>query len=97
MKPKTPQPNFRLLTPYEIEKLAEAIVRKMGARKDAILTTRQVAERLGLTESAVRARCCRGQIPCHKRHGVLYFSENELNDYYLTNDDKEDGNNDDEQ
>lgn len=97
MKPKTPQPNFRLLTPYEIEKLAEAIVRKMGARKDTILTTKQVAERLGLTESAVRARCCRGQIPCHKRHGALYFSENELNDYYLTNDDKEDGNDDDEQ
>lgn len=97
MKPKPPQPNFRLLTPYEIDKLAESIVRKMGVRKDTILTTRQVAERLGLTEAAVRARCCRGQIPCHKKHGALYFSENELNDYYLTNDNKEDGDNDDEQ
>lgn len=97
MRPKPPQTNFRLLTPYEIDKLAEAIVRKMGGRKDTILTTRQVAERLGLTEAAVRARCCRGQIPCHKRHGALYFSENELNDYYLTNDNKEDGDNDDEQ
>lgn len=97
MRPKPPQPNFRLLTPYEIDKLAEAIVRKMGGRKDTILTTRQVAERLGLTEAAVRARCCRGQIPCHKRHGALYFSENELNDYYLTNDNKEDGDNHDEQ
>lgn len=97
MRPKPPQPNFRLLTPYEIDKLAESIVRKMGVRKDTILTTRQVAERLGLTEAAVRARCCRGQIPCHKKHGALYFSENELNDYYLTNDNKEDGDNDDEQ
>lgn len=96
MRPKPQQPNFRLLTPYEIDKLAEAIVRKMGVRRDTILTTRQVAERLGLTEAAVRARCIRGQIPFHKRHGALYFSENELNDYYLTNDNQEDGNNDDE-
>ena len=83
---KALQPNLRALTPYEIDKLAEAIVRKMG-RRDRILTTAQVAERLGLTESAVRARCCRGQIPCHKRHGTLYFSENELNDYYLNDND----------
>lgn len=79
---KTPQPNLRELTPYEIDKLAEAIVRKMG-RRDTILSTHQVAEKLGISEEAVRARCYRGQIPFHKRHGALYFSENELNDYYL--------------
>ena len=62
--------------------LAEAIVRKMG-RRDNVLTTRQVAEKLGLSEEAIRARCCRGQIPYHKRHGVLYFSENEITEYYL--------------
>lgn len=80
---KTLQPNLRELTPYEIDKLAGAIVRKMG-RRDTILTTQQVAERLGITVQGVRARCSRGQIPYHKKHGALYFSENELNDYYLT-------------
>lgn len=82
MKQTPLQPNLRQLTPYEIDKLAEAIVRKMG-RRDNVLTTRQVAEKLGLSEEAIRARCCRGQIPYHKRHGVLYFSENEITEYYL--------------
>lgn len=89
MKPKPVQPNFRLLTPYEIDKLAEAIVKKLGKR-DRILTVKQVAGLLGISETAVRMRCQRGQMPFHRRNGGLYFSENELNEYYLRGDEPAD-------
>lgn len=89
---KSAQPAPRGFTPYELDKLAEAIIRRMKQR-DRILTVAQVAERLGLTEGAVRTRCCRGQIPYHKKHGALYFSENELNDYFLTDNKNNNGSN----
>lgn len=71
-----------MLTNFEIDKLAEALKRKMG-EKDKLLNIKQVASKLGLTENAIRTRCSRGQIPHHKKHGNLYFSENEIKAYYL--------------
>ncbi|RGU22462.1 helix-turn-helix domain-containing protein [Bacteroides cellulosilyticus] len=71
-----------MLTNFEIDKLAEALKRKMG-EKDELLNIKQVASKLGLTENAIRTRCSRGQIPHHKKHGNLYFSENEIKAYYL--------------
>lgn len=85
----TPQPNFRLLTPYEIDKLAEAIAKKLG-KKDRILNVQQAAALLGTTEATIRMRCFRGQMPCHHRHRQLFFSENELIEFYLQGDDKPD-------
>ena len=66
-----------MLTNFEIDKLAEAL------KKDELLNIKQIAEKLGLTENAIRTRCSRGQIPHHKKHGNLYFSENEITAYYL--------------
>lgn len=83
MRPKSIQPNLRQLSQWEIDRLAEAIVKRIG-RPDEILTSGQVAEMLGITEIAVRARCRRSQIPYHRKHGQLYFSKNELTDYYLS-------------
>ena len=71
-----------MLTNFEIDKLAEALKRKMG-EKDELLNIKQVASKLGLTENAIRTRCSRGQIPHHMKHGNLYFSENEIKAYYL--------------
>ena len=71
-----------MLTNFEIDKLAEALKRKMG-EKDELLNIKQVASKLGLTENAIRTRCSRGQIPHHKKHGNLYFSENEIKAYYV--------------
>lgn len=71
-----------MLTNFEIDKLAEALKKKMG-EKDELLNIKQIAEKLGLTENAIRTRCSRGQIPHHKKHGSLYFSENEITAYYL--------------
>lgn len=71
-----------MLTNFEIDKLAEALKKKMD-EKDELLNIKQVADKLGLTENAIRTRCSRGQIPHHKKHGNLYFSENEIRAYYL--------------
>ena len=71
-----------MLTNFEIDKLAEALKKKMG-EKDELLNIKQVADKLGLTENAIRTRCSRGQIPHHEKHGNLYFSENEIRAYYL--------------
>ena len=71
-----------MLTNFEIEKIAEAIAKRIG-HKDKLLTIKQVGEMLGLTENAIRTRCSRGQIPHHKKHGNLYFSKDELTAYYL--------------
>ena len=71
-----------MLTNFEIDKLAEALKKKMG-EKDELLNIKQVADKLGLTENAIRTRCSRGHIPHHKKHGNLYFSENEVRAYYL--------------
>ena len=71
-----------MLTNFEIDKLAEALKKKMG-EKDELLNIKQVADKLGLTENAIRTRCSRGQIPHQKKHGNLYFSENEIRAYYL--------------
>ena len=71
-----------MLTNFEIDKLAEALKKKMG-EKDELLNIKQIAEKLGLTENAIRTRCSRGQIPHHKKHGNPYFSENEITAYCL--------------
>jgi len=72
-----------MLTNYEIDKIAESLKKKIGFR-DEILNVSQICEKLELSEKAVRARCTRGQLPCHKKHGRLYFSLNEITEYLLT-------------
>ena len=71
-----------MISSYEIKKLAEALKKEMGER-DRLLTITQVSEKLGISADGVRARCIRNQIPYHKKHGNLYFSENEVDAYYL--------------
>jgi len=71
-----------MLTDYEIDKLAEAIIKRMP-QKDEILTVKDVADMLDLSMDAVRTRCSRGQLPFHKKSGTLYFSKNEITEYIL--------------
>ena len=71
-----------MLTNYEIEKLAEAIVKRMP-KKDEILTPKQVAEMLDISVNAVRHRCSRGQLPYHKKSHSLYFSKDEITEFIL--------------
>lgn len=74
-----------MMTNFEIGKLADALIKRIGT-SDELWTTKQVAEYLGLTENAIRTRCCRGTIPHHRKHGNLYFSKNEIIKYHLEDD-----------
>ena len=71
-----------MLSNYEIDKLAEALKKKIGER-DRLLTINQVAEKLGTSVTAIYTKCNRNKIPYHKVEGNLYFSENEVDAYYL--------------
>lgn len=71
-----------MLTQYEINKIVDAVDKKIG-NKDELMNVNKVAEMLGISPDAVRTRCSRGTIPCHRRHGTLYFSKNEVTEYYL--------------
>lgn len=79
-----------MLTPKDIRLLAEAAAKEVINRMtppDTILTTEKTAEYLGTTPGAIVKRVERGQLPYHKRHGLLYFSKNEI-DAYLLGDDR---------
>ena len=76
-----------MLTNFEINKIAEALAKKVG-HKDELLTIKQASEWLGLTENTIRCRCSRGTIPHHRTHGNLYFSKDEVTAYYLKGDEK---------
>lgn len=71
-----------MLTQFEVNKIADALAQRVG-HKDELMSVKQVAEYLGISEDAVRTRCYRGTIPCHRKHGTLYFSKDEVTEYYL--------------
>ena len=75
-----------MITPHEIRLIAEAVV-KMITPPDILMDKRKAAEYLGISTGAVAKRVERGQLPCHRKHGQLYFSKNEI-DAYLLGDDR---------
>lgn len=72
----------------EINQLAKSLQPYIEAAikqtTDEILTVESAAKMLGATPTAIRIRCCRGQIPYQKRGKRLYFSKNALLHYYLS-------------
>jgi len=62
-----------------VEEVAERIIRQA----DVLMTVKQVAEYLGISQDAVRKRCQRKQLPYHTRTRRLYFSKNEIDNALL--------------
>lgn len=75
-------------TKAEINQLANSlkpiVEAAISQQSDEVLCVRDVALMLGISDSGVKKRCSRKQIPYTKKHGRLYFSKNAINKYYLT-------------
>lgn len=72
-----------MLTRTEIGMIADKVAEKLYDKTDELLTAKQCADWLGITVDALYGRCQRGQIPFKRKHGALYFSKNEVTEYYL--------------
>lgn len=67
----------------EAQLIAEEISKLILSTLDRVMSTRQVAEYLDVSEETIRERVKQGKIPYHKRGGKLYFSQKEINEYYI--------------
>lgn len=72
-----------MLTLTEITLIAEKVVQLIKPA-DELMNITRAAEYLNTTPAALAKRVERKQVPFHKKNRLLYFSRNELNDYYLT-------------
>lgn len=76
-------------TKAELNQLANSlkpiIESAMQKTSDEVLTVETAAKMLDTTPNAIRLRCNRGQMPYKKRGKRLYFSKNELTEFYLSN------------
>lgn len=52
-------------------------------KSDSVMTIKQVANYLGISEGAVRKRCQRNQLPYHRNASRFYFSRMEIDDVIL--------------
>lgn len=74
---------MNILRSADIKAIAKQVAHEMNEISDKLLNVQNVAEMLGKTEGAVSKMCQRGQLPHHKHHGAIYFSQRELENYLL--------------
>lgn len=74
---------MNILRSADIKAIAKQVAIEMSELNDTLLNISAVAEKLGKTKSAVSKMCQRGQLPHHKHHGAIYFSQRELENYLL--------------
>ena len=72
-----------ILRSADIKAIAKQVAIELSELNDTILNINTVAEMLGKTRAAIYKMCDRGQIPHHKHHGTLYFSQRELQKFLL--------------
>lgn len=72
------------MTTQEIKRLAALLLGELKVELDELMSAKQAAEYLGISQAALRKRCSDGRCPHHKKGGCLYFSKHELNAYYLS-------------
>ena len=72
-----------VLRSADIKAIAKQVAEELAGMNDSLLNISKVAEMLGKTEGAVSKMCQRGQLPHHKHHGAIYFSQRELENYLL--------------
>ena len=62
---------------YIADRVAERVLEELKQR-DEPLTTKQVADILGITTKAVQARCRAGSLPGKKRGKYYYFNRKDI-------------------
>ena len=71
-----------MFTPQELRQFEDVLRKVLEVAKDELMDTKKCAEWLGVSKDAIRQRCEQNKIPFHKKHGFLYFSKNEIMNYY---------------
>jgi len=74
---------MNILRSADIKAIAKQVAVELSELNDKLLNINNVAELLGKTQGAVAKMCQRGQLPHHKHHGSVYFSQKEIEDYLL--------------
>lgn len=74
---------MNILRSADIKAIAKQVAVEMAELNDRLLNVSNVAEMLGKTKTAVSKMCQRGQLPHHKHHGAIYFSQREIENYLL--------------
>ena len=74
---------MNVLRSADIKAIAKQVAHEMSELNDTLLNINTVAEMLGKTRAAISKMCERGQLPYHKHHGSLYFSQRELQNFLL--------------
>lgn len=72
-----------ILRSADIKAIAKQVAMEMAELNDTVLNVAGVAVMLGKTKTAVAKMCERGQLPYHKHHGALYFSQREIEKFLL--------------
>jgi len=73
-----------MLSKSETNKIAKAVAEQIGSVvPDEILTVETAAKLLNTSVTALYRRVSRKQIPFKKVHRRVYFSKNELTEFYL--------------
>lgn len=67
----------------EYSKIVAEVAERVIRQADVVMTVKQVAEYLEISEQAVRKRCQRKQLPCHTKNRRLYFSKTEIDNALL--------------
>lgn len=74
---------MNVLRSADIKAIAKQVALEMTELSDKLLNIHNVAELLGKSQGAIAKMCQRGQLPHHKHHGAVYFSQRELENYLL--------------
>ena len=74
-----------MLKQQELRQIEDAVKKAFEIGKDELMNISQCAKWLEITKEALRQRCENGKIPFHKKHGLFYFSKNEITKYYTRN------------
>lgn len=72
-----------VLRSADIKAIAKQVVEELAGMNDSLLNISKVAEMLGKSKPAIYKMCQRGQLPHHKQNGSLFFSQRELENYFL--------------
>lgn len=72
-----------ILRSADIKAIAKQVAMELTELNDKVLNINAVAEMLGKTRNAVAKMCERDQLPYHKHHGTLYFSQKEIEKFLL--------------
>lgn len=73
-----------MLSKSETNRLAKAVAAVMSPVTDELLTIETASKLLSTSVAALYRRVSRKQVPYRKVHGRLYFSKNELTNFYLS-------------